>query len=201
MRTGVYSKGKNTSAEILAAAIAVFIDQGYAQFSLRKVAAAANVTLSNLQHYFPTKKALLEAMMTIEIEAYLATFEEIRSHGTPEQQLAELVETVVEDLKTKKTTIFFPELWSLSNHHQAMTKYMDAMYKKYRLVVKEIIHAINPALTEEQVKHLALFITASLEGHTVFVGYHKPWMRETKAISAIATQSFLWLIRCGEIPQ
>lgn len=201
MRAGVYSKGKNTASEILSSAIKVFIAEGYAGFSLRKVAAAADVKLSNLQHYFPSKDALLEAMMMVEIEAYLASFEEIRSHGSAEQQLAELVEMVVEDLKTKKTTIFFPELWSLSNHHQAMTKHMDAMYRRYRLVVKEIIRAINPALNDRQVKHLALFITASLEGHTVFVGYHKPWMRETKAISSIATQSFLWLIKSGEIPE
>lgn len=200
MRAGVYSKGKNTASEILSSAIKVFIAEGYAGFSLRKVAAAAEVKLSNLQHYFPSKDALLEAMMMVEIEAYLASFEEIRSHGSAEQQLAELVDMVVEDLKTKKTTIFFPELWSLSNHHQAMTKHMDAMYRRYRLVVKEIIRAINPALNDRQVKHLALFITASLEGHTVFVGYHKPWMRETKAISSIATQSFLWLIKSGEIP-
>ncbi len=201
MRAGVYSKGKNTASEILSSAIKVFIAEGYAGFSLRKVAAAAEVKLSNLQHYFPSKDALLEAMMMVEIEAYLASFEEIRSHGSAEQQLAELVDMVVEDLKTKKTTIFFPELWSLSNHHQAMTKHMDAMYRRYRLVVKEIIRAINPALNDRQVKHLALFITASLEGHTVFVGYHKPWMRETKAISSIATQSFLWLIKSGEIPE
>lgn len=201
MRAGVYSKGKNTASEILSSAIKVFIAEGYAGFSLRKVAAAADVKLSNLQHYFPSKDALLEAMMMVEIEAYLASFEEIRSHGSAEQQLAELVDMVVEDLKTKKTTIFFPELWSLSNHHQAMTKHMDAMYRRYRLVVKEIIRAINPALNDRQVKHLALFITASLEGHTVFVGYHKPWMRETKAISSIATQSFLWLIKSGEIPE
>lgn len=201
MRTGVYSKGKNTASEILSSAIKVFIAEGYAGFSLRKVAAAADVKLSNLQHYFPSKDALLEAMMMVEIEAYLASFEEIRSHGSAEQQLAELVDMVVEDLKTKKTTIFFPELWSLSNHHQAMTKHMDAMYRRYRLVVKEIIRAINPALNDRQVKHLALFITASLEGHTVFVGYHKPWTRETKAISSIATQSFLWLIKSGEIPE
>lgn len=201
MRAGVYSKGKNTASEILSSAIKVFIAEGYAGFSLRKVAAAADVKLSNLQHYFPSKDALLEAMMTVEIEAYLASFEEIRSHGSAEQQLAELVDMVVEDLKTKKTTIFFPELWSLSNHHQAMTKHMDAMYRRYRLVVKEIIRAINPALNDRQVKHLALFITASLEGHTVFVGYHKPWTRETKAISSIATQSFLWLIKSGEIPE
>ncbi|TFH68585.1 TetR/AcrR family transcriptional regulator [Gammaproteobacteria bacterium LSUCC0057] len=200
MRAGVYSKGKNTASEILSSAIKVFIAEGYAGFSLRKVAAAAEVKLSNLQHYFPSKDALLEAMMMVEIEAYLASFEEIRSHGSAEQQLAELVDMVVEDLKTKKTTIFFPELWSLSNHHQAMTKHMEAMYRRYRLVVKEIIRAINPALNDRQVKHLALFITASLEGHTVFVGYHKPWMRETKAISSIATQSFLWLIKSGEIP-
>lgn len=201
MRAGVYSKGKNTASEILSSAIKVFIAEGYAGFSLRKVAAAADVKLSNLQHYFPSKDALLEAMMMVEIEAYLASFEEIRSHGSAEQQLAELVDMVVEDLKTKKTTIFFPELWSLSNHHQAMTKHMDAMYRRYRLVVKEIIRAINPALKDRQVKHLALFITASLEGHTVFVGYHKPWTRETKAISSIATQSFLWLIKSGEIPE
>ena len=171
MRAGGYSKGKNTASEILSSAIKVFIAEGYAGFSLRKVAAAADVKLSNLQHYFPSKDALLEAMMMVEIEAYLASFEEIRSHGSAEQQLAELVDMVVEDLKTKKTTIFFPELWSLSNHHQAMTKHMDAMYRRYRLVVKEIIRAINPALNDRQVKHLALFITASLEGHTVFVGY------------------------------
>ena len=78
---------------------------------------------------------------------------------------------------------------------------MDNMYQRYREVLVEIIAEINPALSEAQCQRLALFFTSSVEGHTIFIGFRKPWRRETQNIVSMATQSFLWLVKNGEIPE
>jgi hypothetical protein len=77
---------------------------------------------------------------------------------------------------------------------------MDEMYENYRKVLADIIGEVNPALSAIQARRLALFICASVEGHTIFIGYRKPWRKETANIIHIAKQSFLWLIMQGEIP-
>ena len=59
---------------------------------------------------------------------------------------------------------------------------------------------INPSLSPDQLKRLALFISASMEGHTIFIGHGKPWKKETENVISMATQSFLWLIKSGTIP-
>lgn len=78
---------------------------------------------------------------------------------------------------------------------------MDAMYEDYRRVLADIISDVNPQLSRPQTRRLALFISASLEGHTIFIGYRKPWQKETANIVAMASQSFLWLIKHGDIPR
>ena len=76
--------------------------------------------------------------------------------------------------------MFFPELWSLANHQASATQLMDDMYAQYRAVLKEVIKEINPKLKPSSVDRLALFISASIEGHTVFIGHGKPWQKQTK---------------------
>ena len=199
-KQGVYKKGRERINDILDAATNLLIDSGYHNFSLRRVAAAANIRLGNLQYYFPSKDQLVRAMLDRVIQVYLDSFDEIRHHGTPREQFVALIEHVLSHLNEKKTTIFFPELWSLSNHEEYVGQFMDDMYGKYRLTLGAIIAEINPALSASQVTRLSLFISASIEGHTVFIGYEKPWTKETNAIISMATQSFLWLIEHGEIP-
>ncbi|MBT3900058.1 MAG: TetR family transcriptional regulator C-terminal domain-containing protein, partial [Gammaproteobacteria bacterium] len=103
-----------------------------------------------------------------------------------------------EDLNSKNTTMFFPELWSLANHQASATQLMDDMYAQYRAVLKEVIKEINPKLKPSSVDRLALFISASIEGHTVFIGHGKPWQKQTKKLIKIATQSFLFAIESEE---
>jgi hypothetical protein len=74
------------------------------------------------------------------------------------------------------------------------------MYGKYRTLVAGIIRDINPNLSECQAERLSIFITASLEGHTMFIGYKKSWSKEAENIIDISLQSFLWLIEHGDIP-
>ena len=198
---GAYKKGKDKRNQILDVARDLLIDEGYHNFSLRKVAEKAGIRVGNLQYYFPAKSDLVKAMLDHVIKDYLQDFDDIRGSGTPEQQFIAVIEDVVTDLNTRKTTVFFPELWSLSNHEKGITRSMDNMYQRYREVLVEIVAEINPALSEAQCQRLALFFTSSVEGHTIFIGYRKPWRRETQNIVSMATQSFLWLVKHGEIPE
>lgn len=196
-----YTKGEKRVESIIQASETLLIENGYHNFSMRKVAAKAGVSVGNLQYYFPSKDNLLEALLDQVIQNYLDTFEKIRRHNTPKEQFIEMIEKVVRDLKTKRTTVFFPELWCMANHEKHFSKSMDIMYGKYRTVLAKVIMEINPELSELQVKRLSLFITASLEGHTIFIGYRKPWTKEAENILNISIQSFLWLIENGEIPK
>ena len=197
---GRYKKGKDSAEKILQAATDLLIDSGYHNFSLRKVADAVGIRLGNLQYYFPSKDSLVEALLDRTIQAYVEDFEKLRKQGTPREQFKAIVREVLTDLGTRETTLFFPELWSLSNHEDNIMRLMDGMYAKYRKVLCEVITDLNPRLSPPQVKRLALFISCSMEGHTVFIGHEKPWNAETDNIIEMATQSFLWLIESGEIP-
>jgi AcrR family transcriptional regulator len=170
---GAYKKGKDRRNHILDVARDLLIDSGYHNFSLRKVAEKAGIRVGNLQYYFPAKSDLVKAMLDHVIDDYLADFDDIRGHGTPEEQFVAVIEDVITDLNGKKTTVFFPE---------------------------EIILEINPGLSQEQSQRLALFFSASIEGHTIFIGYRKPWRKETANIVDMASQSFLWLIKDGRVP-
>jgi len=202
-RRGQSGKGQHTALAILTAAETLLINAGYHNFSLRKVAAAANLTLGNLQYYFPSKDSLLKAMLDNCIERYIDQFETIRAGAgpDPQAQFVALITEIIRDLNLKSTTVFFPEVWSLANHDDHAMEFMDAMYDRYRQVLIDAIAVLNPALSQSQLRRLAIFISSSLEGHTMFIGYKKPWTRETENIIAMATQSFLWLIRSGAIPE
>lgn len=200
-KNGVYSKGKNRINDILDAAHQLLIDAGYHNFSMRKVADAAGIKLGNLQYYFPSKNVLVSAMLDKTIQVYLDEFDEIRTQGSPVEQFHSLLKHVISDLTTRQTTQFFPELWSLSNHEEEITVHMDQMYAKYRSTLGDIITDMNPELSPKQVEKLALFISASVEGHTVFIGHNKPWTKEVDNIIKMAIQSFSWLIEHGDIPK
>ena len=194
------SKGEKRIKHILEAAEQLLIDNGYFNFSMRKVATKAGISLGNVQYYFPSKDVLLESLLDKVMQVYLDAFEKIRCQYEPEEQFTKIIKTVMKDLTTKHTTMFFPELWSMANHEKNITKIMDSMYGKYRSMLAEIIRDVNSDLSECQAQRLSIFITATCEGHTMFIGYKKPWTKEAENMLDISIQSFLWLIEHGDIP-
>ena len=198
---GTYAKGRTRAADILDAAVRVLIEHGYHDFSLRGVAEEAGLRLGNLQHYFPSKDLLVRAMLDRVIEAYLDRFSRIQRSGLdPQQEFRAIVGMVFIDLNTRRTTVFFPELWSLANHDRQVAAHMERMYSRYRELLGTSIARLNPGLDAVQVERLALFVSASLEGHTMFVGYRKPWRGQTAELLDIALGAFLTLIRGGAVP-
>jgi AcrR family transcriptional regulator len=58
-----YPKGRIRREDILTAAVAVYTEAGYHGSSLREVAKRAGITHAGLLYYFPTKEALLAAVL------------------------------------------------------------------------------------------------------------------------------------------
>jgi AcrR family transcriptional regulator len=59
--TGGYTRGEETRARIIAAAMRLFGDKGYESASTRDIAAAAGVNAPALQYYFDNKEGVLRA--------------------------------------------------------------------------------------------------------------------------------------------
>lgn len=193
---GTYAKGRSRAADILDAAVALLIEGGYATFSLRRVAEAAGLSLGNLQHYYPSKELLVAAMLDRVIEGYLQRFARIRRNARdPEVEFRELISHVFLDLGSRRTTVFFPELWSMANHDPQVAEHMERMYQRYREVLGGAIARLNPALDQTTVRRLALFVSASVEGHGMFVGHGRPWQGQIRELLEMAMQGFLLLIR------
>lgn len=203
IRTGKHRKGRRTAAHILEQSTQVLMRDGYSQFSLRRVAQAAGVTLGNLQYYFPTKPDLVEAMLIHVIEGYVETFDRLMAEveGRPEEQLTAVLSYVIRDLTNPRTTVLFPELWSMANHEPAVQQYVEDLYETYRRIVAGLIALINPRLSPGQVRLLTIFITASIEGHTPFTGHGKRWEHLTPAIEEVAIEAYLELIQNGDLPE
>lgn len=192
-----YQKGEARRQLILNAAKTILIKSGYHNLSVRRVAAKAGVSVGNLQYYFPTKRALTDAMLDEVIEQYLVEFENLRQEGPPEEQFKNIIRLIFTDLQDPQTTVFFPEIWSLANHQSGVTEQVDAMYARYRSVLSDLVTAINPDLSPERARQLAVFFSSSIEGHTMFVGHGKPMADELDTYIDMAIDSFLHLIHKG----
>lgn len=180
----------------------MFVDEGYYNFSLRKVAFKAGVSIGNLQHHFPTKEILLSVMLDHIVSGYLEDFENLMmATESPADQLCGIVRSVVEDSRNRETVMFFPELWSLANHDPNARKLMDKMYSKYMAVYSHVIRQINADLSDDQIKKASVFIAASLEGLGLFIGHGKNESHRADAMIEVACTSFLHILQSGCIPE
>lgn len=195
-REGGYARGREGHVQILQAALGLLVDSGYRAMSMRRVAEACDMKLGNLTYYFPTKEDLVRELLDAVISSYEIEFDAI-VHETgisAEDRLTEVCILILEDICTKKTTRVFPELWALSNHDAFVLDRVQEMYARARVALDEIIAEINPALPDDERQILALFISGSMEGLTMFAGHDKPFQPQMPWLERIAVKSFVQLV-------
>ncbi|WP_457423365.1 TetR/AcrR family transcriptional regulator [Roseateles sp. P5_E7] len=79
-------------ADILAAAAALFADQGFSATSMNQVAEACGVAKPTLYHYFEDKQALLAQICDSHVHALLALVNEVKAQQLPpDEQLRALI--------------------------------------------------------------------------------------------------------------
>lgn len=203
-REGGYARGQDGVEQILKAALALLVEQGSKALTLRQIAARSGMNVGNLNYYFRSKEDLIRELLNAVISSYQDSFDAImhEAGASPEARLEKLVALILRDITTKKTTRFFPELWAMANHDPFVQDRMEDLYSQARVSLNELIAQINPELPEDERETLALFISGSMEGLTVFAGYEKPWRPRMPMLEMIAKRAFVHLaqsLRPGEI--
>lgn len=196
-REGGYAKGQEMRDHILRAALEILVDEGYRAMTMRRVATRCDMKLGNLTYYYPTREDLVRDLLESVIRAYESAFDFIAHDASlsPEQRLEWLCRLILDDIKTKKTTRVFPELWALANHDQFVSDRVHELYQRPRDVLDDIIGTVRPDLSTQHCNLLSLFISASMEGLTVFAGYEKPFVQDMSRLENIAVRSFIDLVR------
>jgi len=196
-RASGYARGQEQVEQILRSAFDILVDQGYKAVTLRRIAAACSMNVGNISHYFKSKNELVRSLLEALMSSYEATFNTAISESgpLPEQHLETLITLVLEDITTKKTTRIFPELWALSNHDPFIQGRVDEAYAIARSYFVKAIKQLNPALPDDECELVALFITASLEGMTIFAGFEKRWLPAMPVIQSLARTCFVDLVK------
>lgn len=191
------ARGQETAATILEAARDVLVEEGYPSLTMRNVAKRAGMTVGNLSYYYARRDDLLHDLLEAVIQGYVEDFDRIVEdvERSPEERLEDMIRFVVNDLSTKETTGFFPALWGLAAHDPVAAREMTYVYDIERNAFTRVVAAMRPDLSKKERALLALFISASIEGHTIFIGYKRDRAADGPAIANVAVYSFLNLVR------
>ena len=182
--------------QIIEVARKLMIDEGLSAVTMRRVARESGISPGNLHYHFSNYGLMLGALLDAVLEPYLIKFEALKaeSQGNPVTALTAVLEYVLDDLGNKETTMFFPELWVLANRNDKAEQQMGKLYDTYMGVLIGLIKNIRPDLNKKRTKEIALFICASIEGQTVFIGYETTHKQHRKALKEITLTTIMKLV-------
>lgn len=192
-----YARGQDGIEQILRAALKLLIEHGASALTLRRIAAECGLKAGNLAYYYRTKEDLIRELLSAIIGGYMDAFDAIAHdvNASPEDRLGRIHMLILTDITTKKTTRVFPELWAMSNHSAFVHDRVDEMYRQVRGVMEPLIAQIRPDLKLAEVAALALFMSASMEGMTMFAGFEKRYRALMPQLQHLAIQSFQHMVK------
>lgn len=111
--------------QILANAARLFSERGFGQASMRDLAAVNDLSLAGLYHYFPSKGAILAAIVDEAVDHLLEAIQDaVAGSDTPEERIRSvfraLVETVVRHREAVHT--LFENIDKLGPEHQRVVR-------------------------------------------------------------------------------
>ena len=85
-------------------------------------------------------------------------------------------------------------MWVMALRDEDAALHMERMYSIYRSVLKEIIAARRPDLASDMVADLALTLSASIEGHTVFIGHNRQHQGRAPQVKKLLIKQLIDLV-------
>ena len=169
--SAVFAKGQRRLLAILNSAEQLVVDEGYARFSMRKVASNAGVSLAALQHYFPTLQLLIAALVRHLVDRYKAEISSLPdfSSKSPARRFNALVNYSLRELKREHNRTLIAELWAMALRDKRVAVVMDEMTEEYKQAYELAVAGINPKLSAAKRAQRAVLIVALIDGIDVFV--------------------------------
>jgi len=187
-------KGVERTREILTAARQLFAQQGYAGLSMRKVAASVGISLSNVQHYYPSKDLLIEAVLLMTMNSFQEKINLIHQNVEQTGRLERLYSTIdmfLEELSNPVTYGLFFEIWALAARNDFASALMDTMISRERKAIYKLISGLNPDISDAEYQIRASLIVAQIEGLMLFRYHRQTDTREMQAVYAALKKSVL----------
>ncbi len=167
---GRSSKAAATIAQILVAGHRVFIRDGHAGLSLRKVAGEAGIAVGNVNYYFESKRALIEAVLCEAladyIEAHIAHFE--ADSQSPVEILLDVVAFYVSNARTTHSLFF--HMWGFAASDASAKELIRKLYRPIGRFIYFLVRAARPDASETRVREIVLQLFSLEEGVKLFIG-------------------------------
>jgi AcrR family transcriptional regulator len=180
--TGTRPSGQAAVQRILRSAHALLAKSGHAQFSMRNVAARAGLHLANIQYYFPTRDALLEALFQDIGRRYRDAYRRCleQAGADRKQRFAAIVDFNLEDVGKRATRRYFIQLWALLDKLDGSSGgRLKELYEVDIEQLSERIHELDAQAGAAEVRRRATLLAAMIEGLMVVRGAHSTEARET----------------------
>lgn len=147
--------------------------RGYAQFSMRNVAAQAGLHLANVQYYFPRRNDLVHALLLDTSERYRAAYAACLADAPadPLERFKIILRWNLEDITNPATRQFFLQLWALlSALDRHSGRLLDELYDFDIVQLGESVAAMTPGLAAREIRERATLLAAMIEGLMVVRG-------------------------------
>jgi AcrR family transcriptional regulator len=164
-------KGLGRAADILQAARAILAAEGYSGLSMRRVAAEVGMSLSNVQHYYGSKEALLEALLLYTMDIFQANIDSISAAMNSASRMDRFLSTTdmfLDELTDPVTHAIFFEIWALASRNAFASALMGKMHARERKTLYNLIRGLNPEISDLEYMQRAILIVAQIEGLMLF---------------------------------
>ncbi|MGU7778856.1 TetR/AcrR family transcriptional regulator [Burkholderia sp. PU8-34] len=188
---GLRAQGLRTRNTIVRVARKLLLEGGPLDFSQRAVAQAAGISVSNLQYYFPTRLAVLRAVIEPVIDAYLDDLKRAVDGSTsPGDTLELLMERAVRDAKDAKGTALWSHFVSFASADAECGRLLDDWYDTLTRELAQLVRAANPECSAADSRHVATLLIAMADGLALQFGTG----RHTQALDARFMETAHYLV-------
>lgn len=154
------------SDRLLACVLDLLVADGYEGISIRRVAAAAGVSIGAVQHHFPTKDALLAAAMDRVSRQFQ---ERLDRRIAPGAGPAEVLRAVADELvstgeERRPASVIWLVRMARAAVHEPTAEVHRREWQQVEDLLAQLIAAVRPDLAEQAVRDEATVLLALLDG-------------------------------------
>ncbi|MEM5432809.1 TetR/AcrR family transcriptional regulator [Cupriavidus oxalaticus] len=154
--------------EIISCAANLLATEGYANFTLARVAKELGIIPSALKNYFPTHDDLLRSTIGALMKVYVDRYAEMgKPSGKPAlERLCEIVVDAFEEACDSSICRFSFEMFALAQHSDITNELLRRLYSAYRANYVDLIRELDSSATARECHARATLIAAQAEGAT-----------------------------------
>jgi AcrR family transcriptional regulator len=191
------TKGHERAVAILGVARELLGTEGYGALSMRSVALRVGVSLSTVQHYYPSREALLEALLNQAFDGYQAGIDQRLaqrsgvSGDSGKAVFQSIIDYFLDDLRDQISSGLFFEIAALANRHPYASRMFDTMLTRARRTLRNLMRDIAPELTPRQCEIRGALIVSQMIGLMIFLSDTRPKHAELAELQQEATAAIM----------